>query len=63
MTLGQIIALMMVNKCVRFQTKSFNNEDVMTKVKVFHAYANDANDDANDKNRCHAADRIALFEP
>ena len=47
MALGQIVALVMVNKCVKFQINSFNNKEVMTKVKVFHAYANDDDDDDN----------------
>ena len=50
MALGQIVALVMVNKCVKFQTNSFNNKEVMTKVKVFHAYANDAADANNNAN-------------
>ena len=35
MPLGQIVALVMVNKCVRFHGCTFNNEEVMAKVKVF----------------------------
>ena len=37
MALGQIVALVMVNKCVKFHNISFNSLEVMTKVKVFHA--------------------------
>ena len=34
MALGQIVALVMVNKCVKFHNISFSNKEVMTKVKV-----------------------------
>ena len=47
MALGQIVALVMVNKCVKFHNISFNSLEVMTKVKVFHnADADDNNADA-----------------
>ena len=36
MALGQIKALVMVNKWVKFEDCSFNNLEVMGKVKVFH---------------------------
>ena len=36
MALGQIIALVMVNKCVKFHRSSFNSKEVMAKVKVCH---------------------------
>ena len=70
MALSQIIALVMVNKCVKFQTNSFNNKEVMTKVKVFHAYANDAADDNDNDNdntndddaRVIAIPRLFFFE-
>ena len=49
MALGQIVALVMVNKCVKFEDCSFNNIEVTGKVKVFHdnddAYTTDAVDD------------------
>ena len=41
MALGQIVALVMVNKCVKFHNISFSNKEVMNKVKVFHDNAND----------------------
>ena len=43
--LGQIIALVMTNKCVKFHAGSCNNKEVMTNIKVFRAYTND--DDSN----------------
>ena len=39
MALSQNIALMMVNKCVKFHKASLNGKKVMTKVKVWHAAA------------------------
>ena len=36
MVLRQIIALVMVNKCVKFEDCSFNSIEVMSKVTVFH---------------------------
>ena len=47
MALGQIIALVMENKCVKFQNNSSNRIEVMTKVKVFNDNDND-NDNNND---------------
>ena len=51
--LGQIAALMMVNKCVKFKDNSFNSLEVMCKVEVFNddaaAFAAAAaSDDDND---------------
>ena len=47
----QIVALVMVNKCVKFHNISFNSLEVMTKVKVFHADDNsNADNDNNNAN-------------
>ena len=35
-TIVQILALVMVNKCVKFVDNSFNSMEVMGKVKLFH---------------------------
>ena len=48
MALGQIVALVMVNKCVNFHSTGYINVEVMTKVKVFHADNDDDDDDNND---------------
>ena len=36
MDLGQTIALVMVNKCVKFEDSSFNSIEVMGKIELFH---------------------------
>ena len=54
MAFGQIVALVMVNKCAKFHNISFNSLEVMTKVKVLH---NDDNDD-NDNARVMAIPRL-----
>ena len=59
MALGQIVALVMVNKCVKFHNISFNSLEVMTKVKVFHA-ADNAADNAD--TRVMAIPQLFFFE-
>ena len=52
MALGQNIALVMVNKFVKFHEDILNNKKVMTKVKVCHANAyTNANTNADDDTR------------
>ena len=71
MPLGQIVALVMVNKCVKFHWGSLNNKEVMVKVKVFHDDADDNNNDdnngndndnADDDTRVMAITRLFFFE-
>ena len=59
MSLGQIVALVMVNKGVKFHNISFSNKEVMTKVKVFH----DDNDDDNNDNYYADADARVMTIP
>ena len=59
MALGQIVALVMVNKCVKFQDSSFNSVEVMTKVKVFH---DDDYADYNDDTRVMIIPHLFFFE-
>ena len=39
MALGQIAALVMVNKCVKFEDNSFNSMEVMGKIQFFPSHS------------------------
>ena len=45
MLLGQVVALVVVNKYVKFHWFSFSIKEVMTKIKVCNAAAYDNDDD------------------
>ena len=37
MALGQIVALVMMNKCVKFEDNSLNSMEVMSKIQYFQS--------------------------
>ena len=45
MCLGQIVALIIVNKCIKFQEICLSTFKVIAKVKVCHDDNNDGDDD------------------
>ena len=64
MVLGQIVALVMVNKHIRFHKICFNTYKVIAKAKVCHD-DNNNNDDyaaANDDTRVMTIPRLFFFE-
>ena len=61
MVLGQIVALVMVNKHVRFYKICFNTYKVIAKVKVCHD-DDDDNDDDDDDTRVMTIPRLFFFE-
>jgi len=56
MCLGQIVALMMVNKCMKFQEICFSTFKVIAKVKVCHDDNNN-----NENNDYPAADNTRVI--
>ena len=51
MALGKIVALVMVNKCMKYEDSSFNTMKVMGNVKVFHNDDDDVYAAADDDTR------------
>ena len=57
MALRQIVALVMINNCVKFEGCSFTNTEVMAKVIVFH-HDDDAYAAADDDSRVMTIPRL-----
>ena len=68
MILGQIVAIVMVNKHMKFHKICFNTYNVIAKVKVCHDDDDNDNDDdkdyaaANDETREMTIPRLFFFE-
>ena len=66
MVLGQIVALVMVNKHMKFLKICFNTYKVKAKVKVYHDDNDDDNDYAaandDDDTRVMTIPRLSFFE-